>query len=296
MSSPTRASELAQKLNLFFISLFLSIALLFFRKIENNIFILAQYLSLLILQLLLMNLKTSQKLLSTIRDFIFPITSVFVIFDSLTELIPAVNPRDIDQVLIKLDYLLFGTHPVLYFERFNSPLLADIFQLSYCTYYFMPVALGILLKIHKKEEAFQKGLFLILLCFYLSYIGYLLFPALGPRYAIPHLYQTELKGYIFYEKINYVLNALEGIKRDAFPSGHTGVTLVVLHLAFKYEKKLFYFLLPLTILMLISTVYCRYHYVVDLIGGVGLYFVTLLMGRMIVKAINNEQSGTEKQI
>jgi membrane-associated phospholipid phosphatase len=287
MSSPTSASELAQKINLFFISLFLSIALLFFRKIENNLFILAQYLILLTIQLILINLKTSQRLLGTIRDFIFPITSVFVIFDSLTELIPAVNPKDIDQVLIKLDYLLFGAHPVLYFERFNSALLTDLFQLSYCTYYFMPVVLGIFLKVHKKEEAFQRGLFLILLCFYLSYIGYILFPALGPRYAIPHLYQTELKGYIFYERINTILNTLEGIKRDAFPSAHVGVTLIVLHLAFKYEKKLFYLLLPLSMLLLLSTVYCRYHYVVDVIGGVGLYFITLLMGRIIIRATNN---------
>jgi membrane-associated phospholipid phosphatase len=158
--------------------------------------------------------------------------------------------------------------------------LTDILQIAYSTYYFLPILLGVVLKIKKREEEFQKSLFLILLCFYLSYIGYILFPALGPRYAIEHLHEKALEGFLFSENIQKILNLLEGIKRDAFPSGHTGIALLVLFLSLRYEKFLFWILLIPVILLIFATIYCRYHYAVDVIGGVFLTIVTIVIGEL----------------
>lgn len=113
-------------------------------------------------------------------------------------------------------------------------------------------------------------------------MGYILFPALGPRYTMLHLHNVELKGVYFFEKISYILNSIEGIKRDAFPSGHTAITLLVLHLAYKFERRLFYIYSPVAALLIFSTVYCRYHYVVDVLGGIGLYLLTLLISRYLL--------------
>jgi membrane-associated phospholipid phosphatase len=124
---------------------------------------------------------------------------------------------------------------------------------------------------------------MIMLCFYLSYIGYLLFPALGPRYAMAHLQTAELPGSVISHTIQVALNALEGVKRDAFPSGHTGIAVTALVLAWRLDRRLFrIFLLP--VLMLVAaTVYCRYHYVVDVLGGLLLVVVTLVMGNVYYK-------------
>ncbi len=75
-----------------------------------------------------------------------------------------------------------------------------------------------------------------------------------------------------------LLNRLEGIKRDAFPSGHTGITVLVLYLSYKYKRWFFWLALPVVSALIFATVYCRYHYVVDVIAGFGLTIITVVLG------------------
>ncbi len=216
------------------------------------------------------------------KDIMIPGISVLAIFDSLEKVVWNINGRDLDYILIRIDYLLTGTYPTLAFEKIATPLLTDIMQIAYTTYYFIPVALGVVLKIHRNEEGFQRSLFIILLCFYLSYVGYLIIPALGPRYTIAHLHEDiELHGLFIKDHIYELLNRLEGIKRDAFPSGHVAIALTTLFLSMEYEKGLSRILLPLVMLLIISTVYLRYHYLVDVIGGIMLAIISISGGSFI---------------
>ncbi|MDP3048011.1 MAG: phosphatase PAP2 family protein, partial [Thermodesulfovibrionales bacterium] len=93
----------------------------------------------------------------------------------------------------------------------------------------------------------------------------------------------RLEGFFIAEPMQNLLNRLEGIKRDAIPSGHTGVALTVLCLAYNYKRTLFRIYLPVVILLLFSTVYCRYHYVVDVIAGVVLAVIAVFFGEMYYK-------------
>jgi membrane-associated phospholipid phosphatase len=176
-------------------------------------------------------------------------------------------------------------------EKITTPLLTDILQVAYSTYYFIPIVLGIALKFQRKKEEFEKTLFLILFCFYLSYIGYIMFPALGPRYAMQHLHENELGGFLVSQPIQNLLNLLEGVKRDAFPSGHTGVALTALFLSYIYTRRFFLVLLIPVILLIIATVYCRYHYVVDIIGGILLTVVTIVIGEVYYKFWTDKVNG-----
>ncbi|MEW6161897.1 MAG: phosphatase PAP2 family protein [Nitrospirota bacterium] len=209
-------------------------------------------------------------------DLIFPIICVMVIFESLEWLVHYVNPEDIDPILIRLDYLIFSGHPMILLERIMSPLLTDILQLAYLSYYFLPITLGIVLNNRRRE--FDRSLFLVLFCFYLCYLGYILMPALGPRYAITHLQTTELQGLFVAEPIQRFLDQLEGIKRDAFPSVHTAIASIVLYLAHRFKRRLFWVFLPVVPALIFSTVYCRYHYVVDVMGGFGVTILTIFLG------------------
>jgi len=141
------------------------------------------------------------------------------------------------------------------------------------------VSLGIMLLLHHKKDEFNVTIFLVVFCFYLSYLGYILFPALGPRFTINDLQDVPLNGLLVAEPIQNFLNRLEGIKRDAFPSGHTAIALTVLYLSYKFETKLFRILLPAVGALILSTVYCRYHYVVDVLAGILLAVLTVLLGQ-----------------
>lgn len=254
------------------------LALVFHDRISSAPILVLIYASVILFQILLLRLCSLNVFFEYTRDLVFPVIAVLIIFDSLGLIVHAVNPVDIDHVLIQIDYLAFGGYPTVMIEPYMQPLLTDVLQIAYATYYFMPVAIGILLKVRGRQEEFERVLFLILFCFYFSYVGYILFPALGPRYVMPHLHGVEISGFLVTEQVQNILNLLEGVKRDAFPSGHTAIALLVLVLSRRYEKVLFLILLLPVALLVIGTVYLRYHYVVDVVAGVALLGLTLTAG------------------
>lgn len=268
----------ADILNFVFLTSLTLVTVLFYRKVAYPLLLIALYSGLIFLQMLLIRTKDRGKLLKLIYDLIFPTACILIIFDSLEQLVHFINPRDIDPLLIKLDYIIFNGHPTVILENIMAPLLTDILQTAYSTYYFLPVALGIALKIKGDDKAFDQALFLIMLCFYLSYLGYMLMPAIGPRFTMDHLQEKALEGLFIAGPLQELLNGLEGTKRDAFPSGHTAITLTVVYLAWRFEKRLFAVFLPVALALIVSTVYCRYHYVVDVIGGAALTLITILLG------------------
>lgn len=271
----TRPSD---KVTIFFSLSLVFLVLLNHDSIPTSKNLLIIYTSIILFQTLLILFSKGNPVLRISHDIVFPVISVFLIFDSLEGIVHNINPHDIDYILIRIDYSIFKAYPELLIEKIENPILTEILQMAYASYYFLPVALGILLKIKGNREGFDRTLFLLLLCFYLSYVGYILFPALGPRYSMGHLYAGELKGLFLFDHIQWILNHMEGVKRDAFPSGHTAIALLVLILAYRYHRRFFYVTLPLVLMLLFSTVYCRYHYVVDVIGGIFLSLVTLLIG------------------
>ncbi len=263
-----------------FLAFLFAVTVFFIKQIPNAVFILLMYavLSGSLSLLIYLRAKNNNRIIRIMYDIIFPVITVFLIFDSLGGLIRYINPKTYDHLLIRMDYLLFGGYPTVALESFTHPVITELLQFAYSSYYFLPVILGAVLKIKGKDDAFNKSLFFIVLCFYLSYIGYIVFPAIGPRYTMNHLQNIELRGIFLRDIIDNTLNALEGTKRDAFPSGHTAVTLVVLYLAYRFQKPLYNIFLPVVLALLVATVYLRYHYAVDVIGGVLLAVFTVYAG------------------
>ena len=269
----------ADTVTLAFLFFLIALTLLNYSAIPRVTYLVILYSSLIAGQLILIRFKNRGRFIGYFYDLIFPVLCVLLVFDSLGGVVHYANPKDIDPVLIRLDYLIFGGHPTVMLEKIINPFLTDVLEIAYTTYYFMAVSLGVMLLMHHKREEFNRTIFLILFCYYLSYLGYIIFPALGPRFTISDLQSVPLKGYLVAEPIRNFLNWLEGIKRDAFPSGHTAIALTVLYLSYRFEKRLFRILLPAVIALIFSTVYCRYHYVVDVLAGILLTGLTLVLGQ-----------------
>ena len=206
-----------------------------------------------------------------------PVLAVPVLFDSIGDVIPWLWPRYFDGLLISADRLLFcGSNPTVLLERFIHPALTTALQVAYISYYPMAAVLGVVLFSKRKQAGFDEAIFGIVLCFYLSYLGYLLFPAVGPRFTLAHLQTTDLQAGPFVAAIQSTLNRLENTKTDAFPSGHTAVALMTLYYAWKTrEKVLTAVLVPAVTGLIVSTVYLRYHYVIDVIAGIALALLTM---------------------
>ena len=161
----------ADALNFFFLVVLTILAVMFRNRLEHAPFLILLYAGLILCQALLMRFRDRGRLIHWTYHLIFPTISILAIFDSLELIVHYINPRDIDPLLIKMDYLLFRGHPTVMLEQITTPLLTDLFQIAYSSYYFLAVTLGAVLLIKKDETAFDRSLFLIMFCFYLSYAG-----------------------------------------------------------------------------------------------------------------------------
>jgi membrane-associated phospholipid phosphatase len=197
-------------------------------------------------------------------------------YKELEYLIPRIHPRDYDWELAAIDYRVFGAHPTVWLERWLWPPLTEFFQIFYATYYFYPLILGIVLWRKGWLAKFHFWVMILMLGLLTSYLGYLAVPAIGPRFILADQQTQPLSGIFLFEAIRTTLDKAEGITRDCFPSGHTELTLLVLYYAWRFHRPTFrWFLLPCSTIIL-STVYLRYHYVIDIVAGFGFALVIVL--------------------
>jgi len=221
-------------------------------------------------------------------DF-YPAAFIPVLYETLGPLIAAARGHARDSVLIAADRALFGTDVTVWLQRFVNPALTTLFYLSYTTYYFIALALGFAL-LRRSGEDLQRFLFTITLCYYVSYAGYFALPALGPRFALAESHTVVLETTRISAAIERTLNELEHTKYDVFPSGHTMIAVAVLLVAFRRARDVFWYLLPFATLLVLSTVYCRYHYVVDVIAGIVFAVVTVPVGDAIYERMTRPES------
>jgi membrane-associated phospholipid phosphatase len=201
-------------------------------------------------------------------------------FKEVYYLVPAIHPVDYDQGLIAFDRWLFGVDPTVWLARFAHPAITELLQLSYASFYLLPLVLTIDLYRKKRMQAFRIVFLAVILGFYLSYFGYLAVPAIGPRFTL-HDYYTlnrDLPGLLLTSGLRVytdtgesippgTVDAAAKVQRDAFPSGHTLVTLLVIFFAFRYRARTRWILFTAGTLLIVATVYLRYHYVIDVIAG-----------------------------
>lgn len=191
-----------------------------------------------------------------------------VAFQALGGLVEFVSPDDREWFLISLDRRLFGTDPTRALGTLANPALTEALQWVYASFYFLPIPLGVSLARSRNWRAFEFSLAAVTLGFVLSYLGYFLVPARGPERYLPH--GEPLAGMWAAATLREWIARLEGVKRDLFPSGHTEISVLVAALAWKFRSPAFRFLAPVAVALVFSTVYLRYHYAVDLLGGVAL--------------------------
>jgi membrane-associated phospholipid phosphatase len=234
-------------------------------------------------------------LLANVVDF-GPILPLLLVFDNLGPFILGSSRVDCDPYLVAADRLLFGgADPTRLLEPLTGPLLLEVLTVCYALYYFHPIVLGGLLlrddlKARTPGARFPAYVFGMLLVFYVSYAGYFLVPAIGPRFTVPH--ERPLPRAAIARTIDGTLDRLETSRRNCFPSGHTMVTIAVLVEAARRSRKTFLWFLPFATGLVLATVVGRYHYAVDVLAGFALTFAVGALARAIASRIRQEADGT----
>jgi len=224
----------------------------------------------------------------------YPMFMILFCFKTIYYIMMGLTPVIHDDLLIKIDFLIFGFNPTMVLKSISHPLITEFLQIIYALFYMMPVIFALELFLWHRYQELKFVTLVILFGFYLSFIGYLVLPAIGPRFILHDFYNlnNDLPGLWFTNFLRDLVNLGESIpkntqnvelfaQRDAFPSGHTIIILLIVYLSRKIKSNSFYFYFPYSILMIFATVYLRYHYVVDLIGGLVFAILTILISNKL---------------
>jgi len=225
--------------------------------------------------------------------YIVPV--ILLTFKQLYFMIKPIRVFDYDYLFIAIDrWLFWGADPTHLLFRISNPILTELLQIIYGSFYLLPILLGLFLLRKKRFVAMDFAVFVIIYGFYLSYLGYFILPGIGPRFTL-HDFNSineQLPGLLLTNFLRELVNAGESIpagtvnpaevvQRDIFPSGHTMMTLIVMFLSVRLKSRSRYFFLPVGALLIFSTVYLWYHYVVDLIGGLVFMIFAVWSGKYI---------------
>ncbi len=224
--------------------------------------------------------------------YIAPI--ILITFRQLFFMVKPIRVYDYDDWFIAIDRWMFGTDPTHFLYQFSHPVLTEILQIVYGMFYLLPIILGLSLLKKDRFVALDFALFSVIYGFYLSYLGYFTLPGIGPRFTL-HDFESinqMLPGLFLTNHLREMTNTGEGIpfgtpnpaevvQRDVFPSGHTMITLIVMYLSVKLRSRSRYFFIPIGTLLIFSTVYLWYHYVIDLIGGLLFMIFSMWSGKKI---------------
>lgn len=174
---------------------------------------------------------------------------------------------DKDASLIALDQKFFGLQASVAIQRFITPTLTSWMKFCYGMHLlYIPLVAGFLY-VRRPRTRFRNMMCgLVTVCLF-GFLGYLLVPAVGPMFTLRSEYTVPLvqsNGLISQQA---AFMDFARIQRDAFPSMHIAISFLIWLYAGWNSRRLFCLLSPFVLSLWVSTVYLRYHYLMDCVAG-----------------------------
>ena len=195
-------------------------------------------------------------------------------FNALEYISPLINPQGhMDSLLNNIDLSLFGQNLSVVLEPLSHPILTEVLSVAYMLFMLQLFLAWVryLLQTGQVRQRFFVG---VMSLYALGFIGYILVPAYGPYIFLQDSFSNPLNAGIMRDLLNWCYPKGTNYT-DVFPSLHCGVSLFILCADYFYHKKVFKIWLPICILLWFSTIYLRYHYMIDCIVGFVLAIICL---------------------
>jgi membrane-associated phospholipid phosphatase len=257
------------------------------RRIEHAVLLAGIHIAILvaILRLCRSAARTPDRLVEVARHW-YPLPLYLWLFEELGRFVHAIFPSWFDRYLVQFDYNFAGVHPSVWLARFANPALNDFMQFAYLTYFLYLVMLPAILYANRERVAFWTVMTSTAVANYWVYVIALLFPVESPYFSLASLQSKELAG----GPVTALMNFIERFGRvhgAAFPSAHVAGSLVAMLAAWHYRRWLFWVCFPFFVSMCVATVYGRYHYVADVIGGLAVGTIGWLIGNWLMRFERN---------
>jgi membrane-associated phospholipid phosphatase len=202
----------------------------------------------------------------------------------------------LDPFFIRLEGRIFGLQPSLAFmDRLPCVGVSELFYAAYFSYYLMIAGVGVALFVRNRRHFFHY-VSVISFAFYVCYLVFIFMPVVGPpiffeeisgyrlpadvQPAVPPTFPEAITAGLFYRIMALIYRMFEG-PGAAFPSSHVVIAIATVFFSFRYLRPIRWPHFAVAILLCLATVYCRYHYVVDVVAGVLTAAVLIPLGNWL---------------
>ena len=210
-----------------------------------------------------------RRILRFARDCV-PLYTLLLLYPTSDTMLDALQrSRLADPQLIRIDEVLFGGHASVWMQRFITPALTDVLSLCYFLHVVLPAIVMVAVSLLAPRRLFVE---MIEAFVFVSIVGatlYVLVPAVGPLHSLRHLYTRDLGGGVI-TAVNRVAIQATRVPRDAFPSLHVAISALLLVYAWRTRRWLGALVALPTFGNWVSTLYLRYHYLIDVVAGFAL--------------------------
>lgn len=190
----------------------------------------------------------------------------------------------LDPIVIGWEQSLFGTQPSIRWMQLAPQLwVSEVLYASYFSFYLMIAGLGLWFW-WKQPTVFPRFVAVMSFVFYCCYLIYMLVPVVGPRVffdssperelflqfsggVAPTGYPEAVQNGPFHLLMKLIYRNFEA-RSAAFPSSHVAIALTTLWFSWRYLRPIRWVHAFVVVLLCLSTVYCRYHYLVDVGAGI----------------------------
>lgn len=194
-----------------------------------------------------------------------PWLGLVLCYTLMKPLVPVLHPQLFDADLHSLDLRLLGKGPSPFQQSLaGRPELVDLFSLFYLGLYAWLIGL-LVYHSYLRRALYQRFMLGLILVYSGGFLGYLLYPAVGPRFAYPQEW-AGLEGGTLYWLTQSLVNGF-GARFDVFPSLHGALSGYLLAWQFQHDRRSVAWGIPLTAGIWLSTLFLGYHYLPDLVSG-----------------------------
>jgi membrane-associated phospholipid phosphatase len=201
-----------------------------------------------------------------------------------------------DASLYRLDLaiysLLFGEN-INYsgiFPLAKSEILFNFFQSAYFMAFFG--VFFVFFTIANIKDSISHFLFSLLGCYVIGLVIFLFFPTVGPFICYPESLRVEYQNTLTYKAMQTMANGFYAVKLKptslsdlgyfvSFPSLHVAVA-IVLQYSIRNSALHFWMFLPISLALIMSTVYLGFHYFIDIPSGALLAFANIYAVRKLM--------------
>jgi len=175
--------------------------------------------------------------------------------------------HDRDAALIAWDQKLFGFQACVALQRIVTPSLTAWMEFAY--FFHLPniPIVACFIYIWSPLARFREMMCGVLVLTGIGLIGYVLVPGVGSMYTLRDQFTVPLSQP--FVVLNHQTEFIDfaRVHRDVFPSLHVGISFIVWLYAYRNSRRLFWILSPFILSLWFSTLYLRYHYLVDVVAG-----------------------------